>query len=895
MRRSTIVVSDRLAVRRVRDELARAKRLGTRVLTLSGVAARLAGGFGGVVPASHLKLALQQPPLEQLYGLADIAALPGFARAASATLRSVWNAGIDLTDEAAKQEHERWEELRALEEHVRATAPAGSRLLPELLAQATERAHLAPHLVGPLTLDLVDEVPRAYQRLLEAVSVHVPVQWWLASGSAPQWATATGIEVVVAEPTDPTLEFETCADPAHEALEALRWVRSQLVAGVPAEQIAMAAVDVGTYDETLHTLAQSSRLPIHFVHGVSLLGTAPGQFAAAMADAIMNGPTQARVRRVVDCATAAADEQLGALPPDWCAELAPDAALNSVGHWGRALEPLSVRSPAIAQVVLRLVQDLSLGPSNAVAVGEKWLSGTAQQAWRAALAEGPAAAVAGSLQRLRVSDDSDPATHVLWASASSLLTWPRSHVRLLGLSARAWPRRSGDEDPLLPKRVLGGHTLFERTTARRDSEHLQALLGSTSTTVVLSRPRRGRDGRKQSPSPLLRHLPGHEHETERLPRAGTEHALSEADRRTSRPEELAADEALHRAREAFRSYRQPWLTPHDGLVRAGHPVVARALARRHSATSLKKLLLNPHGFVATCALGWSEPQPEQDVLELDALSRGSLIHEVLEECLTQVQARGGFGAIDHAGVSSLVGAAVERLAVAWEMTRPVPPPLAWQAELQRAAKVALDMLTFDGEGGNTMRSYAEVRFGYAADGGAAPNGHPWRHGTEVTLPGTQLRLRGVIDRLDLDDDRKLVRVVDYKTGRQRNHDGRLDQGAELQRVLYTIAVKQLLGPEYTVEAGLLYAGTSELVKLADPDASVEQLTRSVQEAVRLLAQGLVLPGPAVTDDYEETQLAYPAVGTRLYYRTKQAELEARRSTLDALLAGSSEQAAGVSA
>lgn len=894
MRRNTIVVSDRLAVRRVRDELAREHKLGTRVLTLSGIAARLAGGFGGVVPASHLKLALQEPP-DGLYGLADIAALPGFARAASATLRSVWNAGIDLAAVAARGEHERWDELKVLEDHVKTTAPSGTRLLPELVAQAAERAHLAPQLLGPLTFDRVDEVPPAYRPLLAAVAKLVPVQWRLASGSAPQWAAAAGIEVVTTEPTEPTLAFETCADPAHEALEALRWVREHLVAGVPAHQLAVAAVDVGTYDETMHTLAQSSKLPIHFAHGVALLGTAPGQFAAAMADALLNGATQARVRRICESAASAADEQLGALPPDWCAELAPDAALNSVGHWSRALEPLMARSRAIAQVVLRLVQDLSLGARNAVAVGEKWLSGTAQEAWRAALTEGPAVAVAGSLQRLRVSDDSDPATHVLWASAGTLLTWPRSHVRLLGLSARAWPRRSSDEDPLLPNHVLGPLALFERGTARRDSDHLRALISSTSVTVVLSRPRRGSDGRKQSPSPLLRHLPGSDQETERLPRAGTRHAISEADRRASRHEELAADEALLRAREAFRSYYQPRLTQHDGLVRAGHPLVRRALDRRHSATSLKKLLLNPHGFVATYALGWAEPQPEQDVLELDALSRGSLIHEVLEECLTQVQAQGGFGALDDAKVSPLVNAAAKRLAVAWEMTRPVPPPLAWQAELQRAKKIALDMLTFAGEGGNAVRSYAEVKFGYGPEERVNPNGQPWPQGTEVTLPGTRLRLRGVIDRLDLDEEHKLVRVIDYKTGRQRNHDGGLDGGAELQRALYTIAVKQLLGPDYAVEAGLLYAGTTELVQLADPEASVAQLTQSVQEAVRLLEEGLVLPGPAVTDDYEETQLAYPAVGTRLYYRTKQAELEARRSTLDGLLAGEAEKAARASA
>src|SRR5690606_25531343 len=109
----------------------------------------------------------------------------------------------------------------------------------------------------------------------------------------------------------------------------------------------------------------------------------------------------------------------------------------------------------------------------------------------------------------------------------------------------------------------------------------------------------------------------------------------------------------------------------------------------------------------------------------------------------------------------------------------------------------------------------------------AANGHPWIHGSDVTLPGTELRLRGVIDRLDLDLGRKFVRVIDYKSGKPKDHDGAIDAGEELQRTLYTIAVKQLLGSEYTVEAGLLYAGSSELVTLRDPDASVAQLTSAV--------------------------------------------------------------------
>lgn len=887
MRRTTYVVSDRLAVRRVRDEIAQEHLLGHRVLTLAGLTARLAGGFVGSVSAGQVRRALRQPPMARLHDLARIADLPGFAQAASATLSAVWHAGIDVEARAAAPGADvRWSELAALQEHVRAAAPPGALLPPELVAAAMARLHMAPRLLGHVQLELLDEVPPLYRPLLASLADVVSTTWRLPARAQAEWATGTSIRFLETPAAQPELSVESCADPAHEVLVALRWVRRLLVDGVPAEQIAVAAINTGVYDDHMQNLAASSRLPIHFANGISFVSTPAGQFSAAMADALLNGPDQQRVRRLISCAYGAEDPQLGALPPEWCEDLAPDAALGSIGHWPRALGKLREKAPRTAELVLRLVTDLAAGPAHAATVAESWLTGKAQEAWRVALAEGPAEALPNSLQRMRLTDDADPASSVIWAPAASLLAWPRAHVRLLGLSARSWPRRSSDEDPLLPQRLLGSQTLQDRTTARRDTDRFFALVSQTANKVVLSRPRRGSDGRKQSISPLLRDLPADTPTFEHLPREGTEHALTEADRRASNLTELQQDPALRRARQAFRAhYHDASLTPHDGVVRAGHPVVRRALGRRHSATSLRKLLLNPHGFIARYGLGWEEPQPEVDVLDLDAASRGSLIHEVLEASLTAVQHRGGFSDVSPAELERIVAGAVHDIATQWELTRPVPPKVAWQFELRRAADMALEMLSFSSGDADGMRSYAEVKFGYAAHEADPTNGYPWWAGADVKLPGTELRLRGIIDRLDLDPERKLVRVIDYKTGKPRKVGGGLDQGEELQRTLYTVAVKQLLGEEYSVEAGLLFAGATEMVALEDPAASVEQLTSAVREAARLLEEGLVAPGPAITDGYEEAVLAYPAAGPGYYYQVKREALEAPRRTLDMLLRG----------
>ncbi len=868
----------------MRDQLAREGRLGARVLTLAGVAGRLAGGFERAASASEMRRALQEGPLPKLGSLDAIAELPGFARAAAGTLQAAWNAGIDLAEQAAAPgAHERWAGLAALEEHVRAQLPAGVCLPRELVAAAHARVRLAPKLLGDVTLERVDEVPSLYRPLLLAIATFVPVTWHRLDDRVPAWA-GDAFVCVAAVAHAPSRELFSCADPAHEALEALRWVRRLLAEGVPASDIAVGAVDVASYDDAIRAVAAEARLPLHAAHGAPALATPAGQFAAALAEALLNGPDQENIRRVVASGRAAADPVLGALPEDWCAELNPDAALDSVPHWRRALESLQERAPHLAQLVLRLVMDLSVGQSAAPTVGDRWLTGAARDAWRHALTEGPAAALPSSLQRLRLTDGVDPASAAVWGSAAVLLGWPRRYVRLLGLSARSWPRRGSDEDPLLPARVLGDEVLTERTTPRRDTEHLLALLRSTVGTLVLSRPRRGGDGRQQSPSPLWHALLDGATETEVTPREGTRHAVHEADRRASRRLELAADPEMQRARRAFLAAFEPALSANDGLVRPEHPAVMRALHRRHSATSLRKLLRNPHGFVATYALGWAQPSPQRRLLALEAMERGNLLHELLEAALTTLRRRGELGEHDEARLTVVVERECERVAERWELERPVPPPLAWQAELKRARRLAVEMLMYGGEPFPGQRSYAELPFGFDRPEDGDAGAQLWPPNAEVTLPGTGVRLRGVIDRLDLDEENRRVRVIDYKSGKQRKNDGGLNAGEELQRTLYTAVVKQLLGAEYAVEAGLLYAGASEPLILEDPDASVRQLAEAVNAATDLLRRGKAVAGPDVKSGYEETLLAYPSTGTGFYFdKVKGDALAAERVELDRIL------------
>lgn len=887
MHHSTVVVSSRLAERRLRDEAARTNTLGKRVLTLSGLAARLAGGFSRAPAATEVRGLLRDAPTAGLGSLETVASLPGFARAATATLFAVWHAGINLGARAQQAGAPgRFRELAALEEHVRENLPAGVLLPPSLVNQATTRVEAAERLVGPVTLELVGEVPPLYRPLLRELAAFVELTWRIPTPSeVPTWAR--GMNVISAPGKEPAVTVFSCSDPAHEALEALRWVRSLLARGVQAAEIAVATTDVSAYDDVILSLARRSSLPVHAAHGAATLESAAGQYAAAFGEALTYGPTPARVRRLLGAAKAARCGKLGALPEDWDDYLKPRTQPTKAAHWQLALRPLGAEHPNLATLIEKLVRDLELGPDHAAHLGERWLTGTALEVWRAALTEGPPSALPSSLARLRTLDSTDPAASVLWGPAAQLLTWPRAHVRLLGLSARSWPRRGSDEDPLLPSRLLGS-TLRERSTARQDTAHFGALVRGTSETLVISYPRRGADGRKQTRSPLLRGLEHPAPTVELTPHTLTGasvHALSEADRRALRPNELWADPGLARARRAYERGFEPTLSAFDGLIRPGHPVIKRAIGRGHSATSLRRLLLNPHGFVASYGLGWKEPEVRGVTLTLEPVDRGSFLHEVLELALKEVVAAGGLHASSESDVAAACEAATAKIAEAWEQSGPVPPALAWSTQQAWVRETALKMLLGAGPTAPGIRSYAEVRFGFRRAEEGQHEGLPFPPHATVKLGATGLRLKGVIDRLDIDDASNTVRVIDYKSGRARQHDGHLDNGEELQRTLYTLASQQLLGEEYEVSAGLFYADRDEPLLLADPAAATELLEEAVIEGVRLLGAGVAVPGPGLTSPFEETLLAQPAVGAAHYLAVKADAISSKRARIDALLAG----------
>jgi RecB family exonuclease len=153
----------------------------------------------------------------------------------------------------------------------------------------------------------------------------------------------------------------------------------------------------------------------------------------------------------------------------------------------------------------------------------------------------------------------------------------------------------------------------------------------------------------------------------------------------------------------------------------------------------------------------------------------------------------------------------------------------------------------------------------------------------VPIPGSDLKLRGKIDRVDLDAKSTSARVIDYKTGRCPDEEPGLDNGKELQRCLYAVAVKALLGQAIAVEAALMYPGPAgNLYSLSDPSIQTNELIRFLQLAEQMLRSGRSVFGAGAESRYNELAFALPANAEGVYFSQKAAARNAMVGDLGSL-------------
>jgi hypothetical protein len=263
---------------------------------------------------------------------------------------------------------------------------------------------------------------------------------------------------------------------------------------------------------------------------------------------------------------------------------------------------------------------------------------------------------------------------------------------------------------------------------------------------------------------------------------------------------------------------------------------------------------------------------QEEPLALDNPTYGTLVHELLRLTAASLESKGGFAAGTRMQVESALAEAASQVALDWELTKPLPPRLLWQRTLTEARNTALSALMWPLPKFKDQKTYVEVPFG-GLEGGE--DNAPWDRNAVVVIPSSDLKLRGKIDRLDLDAKSTNARVIDYKTGRCPDEEPGLDNGKELQRCLYAVAVKALLGQDTRVEAALLYPGSEgNLYSLSDPSVQTKELVRFLQLAQELLQSGRSVFGAGAESRYNELAFALPANAEGVYFSQKAAARDA---------------------
>lgn len=860
----TVVVDGPLALRMRRLDAAREGATGRQILTLPLLAARLAGGF--ITPASPeilypvIRNALDAGGFEDI---GKVSGLPGMPSAVLSALRSWWDAGTPMT----VPDNARLRDFTLLERRVRETLRRGALAPPDLAAAALERLHLAPKLLGPVTVHGVPDIRPVWRELIVRLCDVVSVGWVGSSHSRRGWFP--GKTETVPPGRSHLSTADACADPRSEVREALRWARARMAEDrVPPDEIAITTTSPTTWDDTFLVLAREAELPLHFSHGIPALATREGQTCAALADILLRGLSQERVRLLLARVPPGREN----IPLDWAKGLSRSAALTTPALWRHALEGARAERPdgdVAGRTLMPVIELLAAGISGADRAGRRLLRGRALSLWEDALRMAPPQALELSLQALRVDDGREPGNSIVWGPAHHLAAAPRKHVRLLGLEANAWPRRA-IESPLLPEHLLD-QVRLQAAQVASDDRMMHDIIVSQSDSYALSRGHRSASGSLQTASTLWRHDRERIVGRSAIPR----HAFSESDRLYARPADAGKQPHVRSSRACWRAWQDgDHHTAHDGLVRPNHPLIVDALTQVQSTTSLHRLLCDPLGFVWEYALNWREPNLDPQPLALDHRSFGELVHALIAAVLRDGAPR------NSDDIDAALADEARRLHDAWPIARAVPPGLLWHHTMalarERAARGLQDAL---GEGRGT--SWTELAFGEPIEGP-----HPWSTLSPVPIGTTGIVFRGRIDRLDEDESRGLAIVTDYKAGAapQLKRTLIFDRGAELQRVFYGLAARTLLPYARNVESRLTYlqhepAHTLGLVhdELA---TAIERAMSFVTAGVELQRGGAIAPGPR-PEFFDSNSVALPS-DLEAYRRIKQRPFARANSPLSRL-------------
>lgn len=363
-------------------------------------------------------------------------------------------------------------------------------------------------------------------------------------------------------------------------------------------------------------------------------------------------------------------------------------------------------------------------------------------------------------------------------------------LALLGFSEGVFPEVERP-DPFLTEELRASLGLDSRLQREQGSLFYQAVTRADSK-LLITRPYLSEDGENWEASPfwnavqnLFEKDAGQTIRSDDLrplaEAASSQELLFWAVRRKGLPKSYAELGArwkeLQHARDVIRARRSKEA---KGEYEGGAADLQSNLAERYSAkqvwsaSRLESYGACPHMFYVSVALGLEATAPP--ALGLEVTQIGSILHKILEETYETAQ--------DPADVNSVLKNLPK---VAKRIFKTAPqiygfrPSELWEVEQEEflsTLEVTIQELANAPEGW-TPSAY-EQAFGIN-------NIPPLR----IKLADEQILLRGVIDRVDVNESGEL-RVLDYKTGSSHLEKNDLTNGRRLQLPLYALAARDAL-------------------------------------------------------------------------------------------------------
>ncbi len=272
---------------------------------------------------------------------------------------------------------------------------------------------------------------------------------------------------------------------------------------------------------------------------------------------------------------------------------------------------------------------------------------------------------------------------------------------------------------------------------------------------------------------------------------------------------------LEQGRLAREARLGPRFTRWDGLIEsAGTSLDPRDSSEVLSASRLQVLADCPFAYFVKYVLRVEPPEEiERDPwIWLAPIDQGSLLHEIFRDFMAELGGKGRkpASARDRDRMMEIADAAIER----WRRVMPPPDDGAiarHRRDIHRACETFLK--SEERESAGLTPRFFEVAFGLPDREADAEMGAE----EPVVIPvggGKSIRVRGSIDRVDLDADGTYA-IWDYKTGSSFGYEPRegLKGGRRIQHALYAAALEEMLrqaGKGGTVsKAGYIFTGPRE--------------------------------------------------------------------------------------